>query len=81
MVAKIETMSETEIIRFWEMWSEEYWAAKVIRPDAQKVEQFKNWLTFAESEGEDISDEPIDVQDAAMDLLIDLFHGKTGDIS
>ena len=75
MSVKSEVMSETEIIRFWEMWSEEYWAVKVLRPDMTKVEQFKAWLEFAESEdGEDIGELSIDEQDKAMDLLVDLFH-------
>ncbi len=79
MSSKSDSLSEAEVIRFWEMWSEEYWAAKVLRPTAVNVAQFKAWLEFAEVEGgEDIGECSVTEQDEAMDLLIDLFHKTEG---
>ena len=57
-----------ELIRLWEFWSREYWAAEFLKPNEENVAEFRRWIEFAEEgQGEDVGDE---VMTYAPELLM-----------
>ena len=68
-----QTYTDEEIIRLWEMWSEEYWSAGFLQPTAGNVFWFKKWIEFPEKDGVDLGDNAKAIIDGVDDLL-DLFY-------
>lgn len=69
------SMSDTEIVRMWKYWSQEYWAAEFLLPTKDAVDQFRYWLEWAENaKSVDIGGSPQKMISDAEDRLLDLFY-------